>query len=483
MAAIKEMSMSLVGEKSPAEVMTASPRQAKGLRQCQFDRVSGSERKGNFITHMDSLRDFARPETAAEQAWSNSGDSKAVLEKPRSWGERQGKSLPPIVPPKMRVALVHDWLETFGGSERVLEQLLLCFPSADVFAVVDFLSEEDRKFLKGTKVHTSFIQRLPAARRIFRHYLGLMPIAVQQFDLSAYDLIISSSHAVAKGVLTGPDQLHISYVHTPMRYIWDLQHQYLNYAKLTRGLKAIYIRWLFGRLREWDVSSSHQVDHFLANSSYIARRIRKAYGRHADVIHPPVDLDRFVLGTERDDYYLLATRFVPYKCAEMVVESFRNQPGRRLVVVGDGPENARVRAAAGNATNITFLGMVPGPKLVDLMQRARAAVFAAEEDFGITMVEAQACGTPVIAFRRGGAADIIRSGETDSPTGVLFDHQEPHSLHAAVDAFESIETMITREMCRANADRFSQGRFRDEIYGFVNSVAGPAGLIAQRAEA
>ncbi len=179
-------------------------------------------------------------------------------------------------------------------------------PTADVFAVVDFMPKEDRGFLQGRTVRTSFIQRLPGARRLFRHYLGLMPIAVEQHDLSRYDLIISSSHAVAKGVLTGPDQIHISYVHSPMRYIWDLQHQYLSYAGLRRGLKAMYVRWLFSRLREWDVSSSHHVDHFIANSEYIARRIKKTYRRDASVIHPPVDVDRFQPGSRKDDFFLLA---------------------------------------------------------------------------------------------------------------------------------------------------------------------------------
>jgi glycosyltransferase involved in cell wall biosynthesis len=245
----------------------------------------------------------------------------------------------------MRIAIVHEWLETFAGSESVLEQLLLCFPNADLFAVVDFLKPEDRRFLAGRTVKTSFIQRLPAAKRMFRSYLGLMPLAVEQFDMAGYDIIISSNHAVAKGVLTGPDQIHISYVHSPMRYIWDLQHQYLRQSGLRWGLKAIYTRWLFGRLRQWDVSSAQHVDHFIANSSYIGRRLKKAYARDATVIHPPVDVEHFGLGAQKDDFFLLAGRLVPYKRADLIVESFRMQPDRKLIVVprtsSSGAKSAR----------------------------------------------------------------------------------------------------------------------------------------------
>jgi glycosyltransferase involved in cell wall biosynthesis len=371
----------------------------------------------------------------------------------------------------LRVAIVHEWLETFAGSESVLEQLLLCFPDADLFAVVDFMKPKDRRFLKGRKVTTSFIQRLPAAKRLFRTYLGLMPLAIEQFDMAGYDLIISSSHAVAKGVLTGPDQIHISYVHSPMRYIWDLQHQYLRQSALGWGLKALYVRWLFARLRQWDVSSAQHVDHFIANSNYIGRRLRKAYGRNADVIHPPVDVEQFGLGSKKDDYFLLAGRLVPYKRADLIVESFREQPNRRLIVVGDGPEAARVRAAARGAANIEFRGQVTKAELIDLMQRARAALFGAEEDFGITMVEAQACGTPVIAFGRGGVTDIIDT-DGDTTTGILFDRQEVDAVLDALARFDRVERDIAPEVCRANALRFSVARFRSEIRAFVEVALG-----------
>jgi glycosyltransferase involved in cell wall biosynthesis len=371
---------------------------------------------------------------------------------------------------KQKIAIVHEWLETYAGSERVLEQLLQLLPSADVFAVVDFMSESERSFLQGRPVRTSFVQKLPFARRWFRNYLGLMPIAMQQLDLSGYDLVISSNHAVAKGVITGPDQLHISYVHSPMRYAWDLQHQYLAQAGIDHGLKGIYARWLLARLRQWDVSSAHHVDHFVANSRYVARRIRKAYRRDATVIYPPVDIGQFAFREDKDDFYLLACRFVPYKRAEVVVASFAQQPGRRLVVVGDGPDNRLVREAARGASNIHFLGVVPQDQLVSLMQRARAFVFAAEEDFGITLAEAQACGTPVIAYRRGGAAEIIVTDPADRPTGVLFDRQEEAAVTEAVERFEALGHRLSSHACRANAVRFSQARFRTEVGDFINDA-------------
>jgi len=370
-----------------------------------------------------------------------------------------------------RIAIVHDWLDTFAGSESVLEQLLICFPNADIFALVDFLKPDDRGFLHGRKVKTSFIQRLPGARKIFRAYLGLMPLAIEQFDMSGYDVIISSSHAVAKGVVTGPDQVHISYVHSPMRYIWDFQHQYLKQSGLKWGLKALYIRWLFGRLRQWDVSSAQHVDYFIANSNYIGRRLKKAYARDATVINPPVDVERFAPGTHKEDFFLLVARLVPYKRADLIVESFRLQPDRKLIVVGDGPEAARVRAAARGATNIEFRSKVEKTELIDLMQRARAAVFAAEEDFGITMVEAQACGTPVIAFGRGGVTDII-DADGGAPTGVLFDRQDVDSVLDGLARFDRVCHRITAESCRANALRFARSRFRAEIRNFVEIALG-----------
>ena len=297
----------------------------------------------------------------------------------------------------MKVAIVHEWFDTYAGSERVIEQLLAIWPEADLFALVDFLPEAERGFLGGRRVNTSFIQRLPLARRHFRKYLGLMPMAVEQFDLAGYDLVISSSHAVAKGVLTGPGQLHVSYVHSPMRYAWDLQAQYLRQAGLERGPMSWYTRWQLHKLRHWDRSSAVGVDSLVANSRYIAERIRKVWGRESTVIHPPVDVERFALVDAPRPHYLIAARMVPYKRIDLVAAAFAGMPDRKLVICGDGPEMAKVRAAAAGAPNIELRGRVPADELLTLTQTARGFVFAAEEDFGIGMVEAQAAGTPVIA--------------------------------------------------------------------------------------
>jgi len=377
----------------------------------------------------------------------------------------------------LRVAIVHEWLDQYAGSERVLEQLLGMFPGADLFVLVDFLPPAERAFLRGHAITTSFIQRLPMARRRFRNYLPLMPLAVEQFDLAGYDLIISSNHAVAKGVITGPGQVHISYVHSPMRYAWDLQAQYMRQAGLDRGVKGLFVRWVLHHLRTWDVRSSNGVDVFVANSSYIADRIRKVYRRNAIVVPPPVEVDRFTPGGRRTDTYLAATRFVPYKRADLIVQAFAGMPNRRLLLVGDGPERQRVQAVASGLPNVEIRPPVAHAELVRLMQECAAFIHAAEEDFGITMVEAQACGAPVIAFCRGGARDIVVDLQQPQPTGVLFREQSPRSIAAAVVQFEHERHRITTERCRANAMRFSRAAFERNFRAVVAdslSVAGQA---------
>jgi len=290
-----------------------------------------------------------------------------------------------------------------------------------------------------------------------------MPLAFEQFDLSPYDLVISSSHAVAKGVITGPDQLHISYVHSPMRYAWDLQHQYLSEAGLDRGVRSWVTRWLLHRLRQWDVRTANGVDHFVANSEYIARRIWKVYRREATVIYPPVDVDRFVLRGEKEDFYLTASRLVPYKRIGLIVRAFSElMPEKRLIVIGDGPGMDGLRRVAGR--NVELLGYQDDEVLCDYMQRARAFVFAAEEDFGIVPVEAQACGTPVVAFGRGGCRETV----VDGRTGVLFAEQSERAVADAVARFERIEDDLDPEVIRTNAERFSTARFRREFSAFVD---------------
>ena len=348
-----------------------------------------------------------------------------------------------------------------------MEQLAGIYTQADLFAVYadpDFVQKTD--FLRHRKLTTTFIQDLPRASKSFRSYLPLMPLAVEQLDLSPYNLVISSNHAVAKGVLTGPDQLHISYVHSPIRYAWDLQHQYLHESGLNRGLKGWLAKWMLHKMRIWDTRTAHGVDHFVANSKFIARRIKKVYGRDADVIYPPVNIAEFSLVEKKEEFYLTASRLVPYKKMDLIVEAFSQMPEKRLIVIGDGPDMQKIKAKAGK--NVEMMGYQPFSVLKDTMQRAQAFVFAAEEDFGITPVEAQACGTPVIAFGKGGVLEtVIEGGET--PTGVFFMEQTISSLSDAVARFEKNKDNFIPKNCRDNAERFSTERFNIEFSNYVES--------------
>jgi glycosyltransferase involved in cell wall biosynthesis len=365
----------------------------------------------------------------------------------------------------VKVAIVHDWLVVSGGAEKVLKNIIECFPNADLFSIVDFL--EDRDCVKGKSVTTSFIQKMPFARTRYRAYLPLMPIAIEQVDLSGYDLVISSSHAVAKGVLTGPNQVHVSYVHSPIRYAWDLQHQYLRESHLNRGIKSIMARALLHYMRGWDSRSANGVDHLVANSQFIARRIKKAYQRDATVIYPPVDLANMTMCTQKDDFYVTASRMVPYKRIDLIVRAFSQTPERKLVVIGDGPEMKRIKAVAGE--NVTILGYQSSEVLIDHLRRARAFVFAAEEDFGISVVEAQACGTPVIAFGRGGALESVIGLPLDRPTGVFFGEQTSESLLEAVGRFELNANLFDARQCRRNAERFSSENFKAALTHFIDA--------------
>lgn len=365
----------------------------------------------------------------------------------------------------MRVAIIHDWLVTYAGAERVLEQILNCFPEADLFSLVDFLPVGQRRFIHDKPVATSFIQKLPKAKSKYRNYLPLMPLAIEQFDLSRYDLIISSSHAVAKGILVGPDQLHISYVHSPIRYAWDLQNQYLRESNLDHGLKSWLARWILHKIRLWDVRTANGVDQFIANSHFISRRINKIYRRDAVVIYPPVDVEAFSLQVEKSDFYLTASRMVPYKKMPMIVQAFSAMPDKKLVVIGEGPEFVKCKAAAG--PNVQLMGWQPFEVLKQHMQQAKAFIFAAEEDFGITPLEAQACGTPVIAYGKGAVRETIRGLMHATPTGVLFGEQTPVAIIDAVQLFEREQALIKPAACRENALRFSPERFRKEFSEFV----------------
>ncbi|TYP70275.1 glycosyltransferase family 4 protein [Paenibacillus methanolicus] len=366
----------------------------------------------------------------------------------------------------MKIAVIHDWLVTYAGSERVLEQILNAYPDADIFTVVDHLKPEERGFIKNKRTHTSFIQKLPMSKKLYRHYLPLMPLAIEQFDLSEYDVVISSSHAVAKGVITGPNQLHISYVHTPIRYAWDLQHQYLRESGMTKGLKSMVTRWLLHNIRLWDYRTSNGVNSFLSNSKYISKRIWKAYRRESEVIYPPVDVEAFDFYPDKEEYYFTASRMVPYKKMDLIVEAFAQMPDKRLIVIGDGPDMKKIASKAG--PNVELMGYQKFQTLKMHMSQAKAFVFAAEEDFGITPVEAQACGTPVIAFGKGGALETVKGLDTYSePTGVFFYEQSVEAIVESVNRFEARSAEIKPIYCRNNSLSFSNERFIAEFKAHV----------------
>ena len=376
----------------------------------------------------------------------------------------------------MKVAIVHDWLVTYAGAERVLAEILALYPAADLFSVVDFLPAADRAMFGGRSVQTTWLQRLPGARRRYRSFLPLMPWAVEQLDLSGYDLVISSSHAVAKGVVTRPDQPHVCYCHSPMRYAWDMREEYLREAGIDSGLTGWLARLMLERLRRWDLANSRQVNHFIANSRFIAERIRVSYGREATVVYPPVDLAYYTPSGAKQSFYLAASRMVPYKRMNLIVQAFSRMPGRQLVVIGDGPQYETARANAG--PNIEFMGYQSQEVLRQKLRQARALVFAAKEDFGILPVEAQACGTPVIAYGAGGSLETVRGlGCTgvDRPTGLFFAEQTVDSLIAAVVEFENKEAVFLAENCRQNALRFTAAEFRRQFMAQVDLILDKSG--------
>lgn len=361
----------------------------------------------------------------------------------------------------MKVAVVHDWLVTIAGAEKVLSEILKIYPQADLYSVIDFLSDEERSKISGKQAAVSFLQKLPMAKSKYRTYLPLMPLAIEQFDLSGYDLVISSSYAVAKGVITGPDQLHVCYCHSPIRYAWDLQSQYLKEAGLEKGVKSWMARWILHRIRNWDSRTGNGVDYFVSNSDYIGRRIRKVYNRSSTTIYPNVEVKDFLLNSDKDDFYLTASRMVPYKKIDLIVSAFSLMPDKKLVVIGDGPQMKKIMNIC--PSNVEILGYQEFDVLKDHMMRARAFVFAAEEDFGIIPVEAQACGTPVIAFGKGGALETVVADET----GVFFYEQTESAICEAVSKFELIGQLDSHRI-RENAFQFSTDKFVSKFREFVN---------------
>ncbi|WP_445491754.1 glycosyltransferase family 4 protein [Niallia sp. 03133] len=366
----------------------------------------------------------------------------------------------------MKIAIVVDWLVTYAGAEKVLEEMLKVYPKADLFSIVDYIPEGNRQFILDKKVTTSLIQKLPLSKKKYRSYLPLMPFAIEQIDVSKYDVVISSSHAVAKGVITGPDQVHISYVHSPIRYAWDLQHQYLKESGLSKGFKGLLAKIMLYKIRDWDYRTANGIDYFLSNSNFIGSRIWKVYRRNSVTMYPPVDVSAFTLGGEKEDFYLTASRMVPYKKVNIIVEAFSKMPDKNLVVIGDGPDLEKIKAKA--TSNVLFLGYQSFEVLRDHMQRAKAFVFAAEEDFGITPVEAQACGTPVIAYGKGGSLETVNGlDHSKIPTGLFFYEQSAESIIEAIRIFDEKYNLFSSEACRENAVKFSPERFRNEFSTFV----------------
>jgi len=366
----------------------------------------------------------------------------------------------------VNVAVVHDWLDTWRGGEAVLAEILRVYPAADLHALVDFLPDADRSRLGGKRATTTFLQRLPFARTSFRVWLPLFPRAIESLDVARYDLVISSSHAVAKGVRTHPGQLHVCYCYTPMRYAWDLREQYLSQTRLDRGLRGVAVDAMLGHLRDWDRAASARVDAFVAISKHIADRIGRCYARDATVIYPPVPAASDAI-LAREPVYVTVSHLVPYKRVDLLVEAFRRMPSRTLVVVGTGPMQAQLARNA--PRNVHFLGRVADAERDAWLAKARAFVFAAEEDFGIAPLEAQAHGTPVIAYAGGAARETIRDLDVAEPTGVLFDEQSAEAIVAAVERYEHRAHAIAAEACRDNARRFSAERFRRELADFVSA--------------
>ena len=374
----------------------------------------------------------------------------------------------------MKKALVHDWFKDFGGAERCVESFTNIWDDFEIYSLIDFLSDKNREvILKGKKVNTSFIQNFPKAKAKYRNYLPFFPLAIEQFDLTEYEVILSSSHAVAKGVLTRPDQLHISYVYSPIRYAWDLHFQYLRESGLDKGWKGWLAKYFLHKIRLWDFSTANRVDHYIAISHYIAKRIEKIYGKKADVIYPPVDTASFKIGDATENYYVTSSRMVPYKKMDLIVEAM-SKTNHKLIVIGAGPDWKKVKSKAGN--NIELLGHQSFENMIRIIQKSKAYIFAAEEDFGIAPIEAQACGIPVIAFGKGGTLETIVGEFTneknvkETDTGIFFEEQSVQSLLSAVELFEKEHEKFNKNIIRTNALRFSKERFEKEFEQKINLI-------------
>ncbi|HSI54102.1 MAG TPA: glycosyltransferase [Ramlibacter sp.] len=368
-----------------------------------------------------------------------------------------------------KIACVHEWLTEWGGSEDCLRLMLQAYPEATLYATIEYMSQRNRARLGERPIHTTFLQRAPWVRERFWNYLPITALAVESHDVGAADLVISSSHAFAKGVVTRAAQLHVSYVYSPMRYAWDLHHQYLRDYKLDKGVKGMLARWMFHRLRIWDRQTANNVDLFMAISAHVQERIWRTYRRPARVVYPPVRTTQYLLQERKEDFYVTVSRLVSYKRIDLMVEAFRSMPTRKLVVIGDGPELPALKANC--PPNVTLLGWQPDDVVQKHLQSARAFLFAAHEDFGISPLEAQACGTPVIAYGAGGSLETVRGlHKAARPTGLHFPAQTAASLAQAVEAFEGAGRVFDPHACREWAERFSEERFTREFTASVDQA-------------
>jgi glycosyltransferase involved in cell wall biosynthesis len=368
----------------------------------------------------------------------------------------------------MRVALIHDWLTGMRGGERVLEALIDIFPDADIFTLVHVPGSVSER-IESRPIHVSVLGALPLSARFYRHALPMLPALVERFDLRRYQLVMSSSHCVAKGAVAAPGVPHVSYCHTPMRYVWDQFDAYFGRGRASIPVR-LAMRTVAPRLRAWDRASARRITSLIANSKHVRTRIASCWNRDAAVIHPPVDIERFRPATQRDDFYLSLGALVPYKRVDLTIEAFKGSD-RRLVVIGDGPERDRLRSIAGS--NVRFLGRVDDAEVADWLGRCRALVHSGVEDFGIALVEALAAGAPVIAFAEGGAAEIVTEPDSPAPaTGVLFREQSPESLRRALHSFEARSFDV--DVLRARARDFAPERFRSGVRAIVRPLLAPA---------
>ena len=361
-----------------------------------------------------------------------------------------------------KVAIVHDWLCVDGGAEVVLKYLLRIFPQASIYTMIDTLPKQNRDFLEGHEIHTSVLQKYGFCKKRYKYFMPFMPYLIEQFDLSEYDLVISSSHFVAKGVITSPEQLQVSYIYSPIRYAWDLYYEYNKIGALGRGIKNQFMKIWLHKMRIWDFTSAYRPDYLIADSGFIQKRIKKSWRRESTVIYPPVELDSTVYCEEKEDYYVTLSRLVEYKRIDIIVEAFNKMPDKKLLIIGDGRLKSKLQSIANS--NIVFKGYLPRDEAMNIVSKAKAFIFMPKEDFGIVPIEAQSCGTPVIAYGKGGAKETV----LEDKTGIFVKEQTSKSLQEAILKFENLE--LSSKDCKKFVQKFSPKNFENSIIDFIKNM-------------